>query len=192
VKGQIVDESMYELYKFLKNPIHMKQFSIKLILLIVLVIFTNSNVNCQIRTTNPEIFLFKYSKKNYSWIVENGKSFTPTREDLLKIEKVILKGISEQNPQREEYYNALKKNNPDSTIDIRDFILDLKNYKRQYVCAINHKGEKIVWVNCFCNSNGKNPKKQIISVNDGGNCFFGLYINLTNETYYDFIINGDA
>jgi hypothetical protein len=37
--------------------------------------------------------------------------------------------------------------------------------QKQLIAATNNKGEKEVWVNCFC---------RIYLVEDGGNCFFIL------------------
>jgi hypothetical protein len=67
-----------------------------------------------------------------------------------------------------------------------------RKYKRQYVPAITSNGEKKVWVNCFCGNTYRNWRSQIISVDDGGSCFFNLIINLTRKSYSVFIVNGEA
>jgi len=77
-------------------------------------------------------------------------------------------------------------------INVKDFVIDLKKYKRQYIAVINSKGEKEVWVNCFCDTWKKNWRKELIFVLDGGNCYFNLKINLTKGEYYDLMVNGDA
>lgn len=73
-------------------------------------------------------------------------------------------------------------------------VIDLKrgNYKRQYVAVTNDEGEKIVWINCFCQTDGENWKTSIIMVHDGGSCYFHLKVNLTKGVYYDFWMNGYA
>ncbi len=55
---------------------------------------------------------------------------------------------------------------------------------------INEEGEKEVWVNCFCKTDGQNWKKESIQVDDGGNCYFRVKINLTTGKYHDLMVNG--
>ncbi len=66
----------------------------------------------------------------------------------------------------------------------------LSEYRRQYIAYINQKGEKLVWVNCFCEQNFNDWKKAIVRVMDGGRCFFNVKINLTRKTFEDLMING--
>jgi len=80
-----------------------------------------------------------------------------------------------------EYYNSFKNG-----------YIDLNLYKRQYVAVKNKEGETEVWVNCFCQTAGEKWKTEIIDIDDGGNCYFNLKINLTKSSYYDFIVNGEA
>lgn len=79
----------------------------------------------------------------------------------------------------------------DSTKLYEDYI-DLKKYKRQYVPYINSKGEKIVFINCFCNGidNSGTWKKKLLVVEDGGRCFFAVIINVTKKIYHQLLING--
>ena len=74
----------------------------------------------------------------------------------------------------------------------RDLLLTSNKYKKQLVVVLNPKGEKEIWINCFCRVTNNNWKKEIILVDDGGNCFFSLKINLTKRVYYNLQINGDA
>ena len=67
-----------------------------------------------------------------------------------------------------------------------------ENYKRQYICYFNEAGEKEVFINCFHKSFIRNNdiwESELIRVFDGGNYFFKITINITNRTYYDFLIN---
>jgi hypothetical protein len=73
--------------------------------------------------------------------------------------------------------------------------LDLEKYKRQYVVYINLKGEKEVYVNCFCSGNNNEFsywKKHLVEVLDGGECFFNVTVNLTTHKYGFLYINGYA
>lgn len=60
------------------------------------------------------------------------------------------------------------------------------------MAALNKKGEKEVWINCFCVDVRRDWKKQIVEVYDGGNCFFNLKINLNKSQYYELSVNGEA
>jgi hypothetical protein len=73
-------------------------------------------------------------------------------------------------------------------------VIDLKRYKRQYIGVTNEKGEKEVWINCFCidpHNPKMNWKKEFVMVKGGGNCYFNLKVNLTTKKYYDFDTNSD-
>ncbi len=71
-------------------------------------------------------------------------------------------------------------------------LLSPTKYKRQYFPVINEKGDKEVWVNCFCRNIDGNWKEELILVQDGGNCFFQLKVNLKAKKYYEFTVNGNA
>ncbi|HEV7783473.1 MAG TPA: hypothetical protein VGO58_19500 [Chitinophagaceae bacterium] len=70
----------------------------------------------------------------------------------------------------------------------------LEKYKLQLVPVTNEKGEKIVYVNCFCGGNAnsyfKNWRTELVMVDDGGSCFFNVKINLTTRKSYDLMVNG--
>lgn len=79
--------------------------------------------------------------------------------------------------------NATKKTN----------VHNAQSYYKQFIAVIDSKGDKVVWVNCFCSNYEKiNWHQRIIGVLDGGACYFNLKINLTKGTYYDLAINGIA
>ena len=93
------------------------------------------------------------------------------------IEKILKKAV--------ESYNKEIKNNFFA-------IRPLAVYRKQFVPVINRKGEKEVWVNCLCDDDDDDWKKGIIMVDDGGNCYFNLKINLTKKTFSQIMINGYA
>ncbi|WP_460470295.1 hypothetical protein [Emticicia fontis] len=122
------------------------------------------------------------------WVFENGKSTELTTIEMDKIERLLEAYIREYNVPQLKRYNQWNEAFPKEHYKKEKFIIDLKRYKRQYVAIINAKGEKEVWINCFC-SNPKYWEKYIVEVLDGGNCYFNLKINLTKDTYYDLIVN---
>ncbi len=89
--------------------------------------------------------------------------------------------------------NESNKKHVDKQEDFNDYSVDLKKYKRQYLAVLNANGEKEVWINCFYTDYSNfSWKKNIVSVLDGGKCFFNVRVNLTTGEYYDFEMNGNA
>lgn len=76
--------------------------------------------------------------------------------------------------------------------DLKPITEILKFYKRQLLFYTDEKGDKIVWVNCFCNCFDESWKKDILLVKDGGDCYFNFKINLTKRKVFDIGINGEA
>jgi hypothetical protein len=116
------------------------------------------------------------------WLFD--KSYSPTtltQKDVEKIEMLLTSCVNDYNKKLSADYKQY-------------FSIDLikGKYKRQYVAVINKKGDKEVWVNCFCQTHNDNWRTSIIIVDDGGNCYFNLKINLTKEKCYDLIVNGLA
>jgi hypothetical protein len=63
-------------------------------------------------------------------------------------------------------------------------------YYVQLIAVININGQKEVFVNCICKRGaGSQWKKRISLADDGGSCFFHLYVNLTTNTVRDFKVN---
>ena len=112
-------------------------------------------------------------------------------KDLIQIEKILKKCINEYNFYQEKRFQKLNQKHPDFKLSREDFIIELEKYKRQYVSRVNIRGETEVWVNCFCVAS-KDWRTKVEVVDDGGNCFFNLKINLTTGRYYDLAVNGVA
>ena len=126
------------------------------------------------------------------WVFKDCKPAELTNGDLRQIEELLRKCIDNYNPEQKRQYNDIIVKRPGIKINKRDIIIDLKRYKRQYIAVTNNKGEKEVWVNCFCDTLVGNWRKELVFVLDGGNCFFNLKINLTTGEYYELIVNGVA
>jgi hypothetical protein len=129
-------------------------------------------------------------------IIKNSdanNSILLTKMDLETINQQLKIAVRDYNIQREEYLKKLKIEDPTTTLRLDDLVIDLKNYKRQYVAYLNSKKQKEVWVNCFC-SNRDSPewKFKRVQVEDGGKCYFNLKIMLEQKTYSEFSVNGRA
>jgi hypothetical protein len=71
--------------------------------------------------------------------------------------------------------------------------LEQHKYYRQYVAAENSNGEKLVWINFFCESlYATDYVVNIMSAADGGNCIFQVKVNLTKKDCYYYRENGEG
>jgi hypothetical protein len=152
----------------------------------------NQEQNQNVYTVDTSVVAILPFDTTQYWVFKDSKPTDLTNDDLLKIEKILNKCIYDYNPDQERQFKEINDKHPEYKLDKKNFTIDLTRYKRQYVAVINSKGEKEVWVNCFCNTWNKNWKTNLIMVHDGGNCYFNLKINLTTGQYYELMVNGDA
>jgi hypothetical protein len=137
------------------------------------------------------IVILPYDSSLY-WICKDCKPAELTSQDFEEIENFLIKCIDEYNPEQEKRFYEIKSKYPEQNFEMRHFTIDLKRYKRQYIAMTNINGEKVVWINCICDTYHEDWRKGPIIVMDGGNCFFNLKINLTRHSYYELIVNGEA
>jgi len=142
-------------------------------------------------TISSVVAILPFDTTQY-WVFRDSKPTDLTNEDLQKIDSIINKFSSDYNPNQEREFKENNDKHPEFKLEKKNFIIDMTRYKRQYVAILNSKGEKEVWVNCFCAAGNQNWKKNLIFVQDGGNCYFNLKINLTTGKYYEVIVNGNA
>ncbi|MDH5379283.1 MAG: hypothetical protein OEW75_00420 [Cyclobacteriaceae bacterium] len=75
---------------------------------------------------------------------------------------------------------------PEGYITKNDEVLNLNKGYFQYLSYIDIHGEKIVFLNYYCELKSSDAidrlNKEIISINDGGLCYWDGYINLTKKT----------
>jgi hypothetical protein len=117
-----------------------------------------------------------------NWPFDNSyKPASLSYDEVFEIDSIMRSCILDYNNNLSESLRAYHG------IDFKKY-----DYKRQYVSIINSNGEKEVWINCFCDSFDMDWKKQILHVNDGGNCFFNLKVNLSTKKCYDIFVNGYA
>jgi len=70
------------------------------------------------------------------------------------------------------------------------YIIDLKDYKRQYNVGFNDAGEKVVGIRFYCSTSHFDWKHERVVVKDGGNCYFQAGINITKKESVFFYVNG--
>jgi len=129
--------------------------------------------------------------ENAEYIFKNATPATLSIAEISKIDSLLQKAVNEHNQAQEEEYHKMVKAVPNIPIQRDHYFINLSNYKRQFIAIINPAGEKEVWVNCFCASMS-DWRKRVIIVDDGGNCFFNVKINLTTSVWYDLMVNGLA
>jgi len=159
---------------------------------LIIILLLISSISCSGKNDTPAKTSDKpkYTLKDYQTIIpavdnmdylfgKGYKEYTPAEDDIEAAEKLLIEGME---MQKMGTVNRLLNRKPE-------------DYFRQFVGAINSKGEKIIWVNCFCKteeSSFKDWKKNIVYVKDGGNCFFNLKTNISANTLTDFFVNGNG
>jgi len=129
----------------------------------------------------------------YTSLPQDCTQATLNNDDFANIDRVLSFCINKYNRLQTTVYKQIVKKLPDQDLNINDYVIDLKRYYRQYIVVYNRKGEKEVWVNCFCNIRSlANWRKKAVIVMGGGNCFFNVRINLTRKSFSDFMVNGLA
>ena len=130
---------------------------------------------------------------NYYWIGERpSKDFELSIDDIKECEILIAELINKYNTEQEKRFIEMNAKYP-GQIDKMDYIIDLKRYKRQYMSTISLSRQMIVYINFFCYQEGMDYwKSELVQVEDGGNCFFHLKINLTTKIVSELNVNGLA
>jgi hypothetical protein len=106
-------------------------------------------------------------------------------DQIVQYNKTLLKNLDSIQKQASKafyYSNSIKKS---------------EKYYKQVLAVINSKREKEVWIYCTCSDDLKpsnevklSLKEGFQTVEDGGNCFFQLEINLTTGKVLLFRVNG--
>jgi hypothetical protein len=128
------------------------------------------------KTADSNFAVLDLSRENFNILFKNANPATLSDQELKSVKDILKKAVDEYNSKQKE--------------DFR--ITDLDEYKFQLVALLNAKGEKEVWVNGFCSDFDKDWRTEIIGVEDGGRCYFNLYVNLTKQTFDRFSVNGES
>ena len=139
------------------------------------------------------INVLKYDS-SYKYIFPEAMEIADlTREEITECELLLKAYIANYNVQAKKRFEEISKNHPGLKFSLDNFTIELKNYGRQYVAAINNDGEKVVYVNCFCHPSEFDYRdKELVQVEDGGNCFFNFKVDIKRKRIFDFRENGAA
>ena len=134
------------------------------------IIFLFTLVSCKTYRNQTEIdklnhyAIIEYNPNEKYPKFENAKPTKLTYQEIQKLEEIIMPKI----------------------------LKNLKEHKyfRQYVAAENSNGEKLVWINFFCESFYEpSDEIEIMEGADGGNCIFQVKVNLTKKDCYFYAEN---
>ncbi len=127
---------------------------------------------------SPNQVVIKLNDKDFNNLIGSKfTSWTPEEKDIESAESLI-KDCFEN--MKKGTVNYFLNRSPDE-------------YNHQFVGFIDDKGYSVLWVNCFKRPEEDYPewKHQIILAQGGGNNFFNLKVNISNNSYYDLKINGN-
>lgn len=123
---------------------------------------------------------YAFNREHFVFMsIDNQKErYTPTKEDIALAEKIIRDGIDNYLKREKIHTRSIKQNK-------------LSKYKRQYVGFITKNGDVVIYIAFLKNINNVDMlSKDIITVLDGGETYWSVFINLTKTTLYGVRING--
>lgn len=122
-----------------------------------------------------------FNARHQVLLMGEGNRYSPTEEDIILAEKLIVEKIEELNKSHV---------NQDHGCPI--IHKSLRRYVRQYVGIINKKGQKTIWINMLWKGKFSDSelKKDIITVLDGCSYYWRITVNLDEGLLYDLEING--
>ena len=111
-----------------------------------------------------------------SWMVETDGFWTPSEDDIVTLEGKIAEYL---------WQNSTLFNHQPPDWE------QLGEYQRQFI-GVEREGSKIIYGNYFCNNMGFNWRQDIISVDDGGDCYFQVEYDVGEGMFIMLIVNGES
>ncbi len=127
-----------------------------------------------------------------SWLFEAAKPTTLTSREVQELQTLLLECVEKYNHKQQKRFDTLSKTHPEHNLSFQNYTIELSRYKKQFYPVISKEGQKEVWVNCFCDDFDIDWRKEIIIVQDGGNCYFNMKINLTTKKCSPIYVNSEA
>jgi hypothetical protein len=134
------------------------------------------------KTVDELISIFKI-------LPESTMTTTLSTTELDAATRLLTKCITDYNDQIRE---GFKKRGEKKRYARMYQVMTLSKYKVQFVPYLNEKGEKEIWINGFCSDYDIDWKTEIVHVFDGGNCYFTVRLNLTDNKCIAVGTNGYA
>jgi len=111
-----------------------------------------------------------------SWLAESGNFWTPSVDDILKLEEKIAEYLSQNSNQ---FYRQ-------PTVWER-----LDEFQRQYL-GLEGEGRQIIYGNYFCDNMGHNWRQELEIVEDDGECFFQVEYDVESALFIKLRVNGES
>ncbi len=111
-----------------------------------------------------------------SWLAESGNFWTPSVDDILKLEEKIGGYLSQNSNQ---FYRQ-------PTVWER-----LDEYQRQYI-GLDREGRQIIYGNYFCDNMGHNWRQEFVFAIDGGECYFQVEYDVESGLFIKLRVNGES
>jgi len=111
-----------------------------------------------------------------SWLVGSNGFWTPSVDDILKLEEKIAEYLSQNSSQFYRQPPVWER---------------LDEYQRQYI-GLERGDRKTIYGNYFCNSEGINWRQELVIVEDGGECYFQVEYDVESELFIKLMVNGEA
>lgn len=166
-------------------------------ILFVVSILLSACSRTELQIHEPEKYAVIELDSNTQQLYENTSPTDLKFYEIQLLEVIVKYAIADHNQKEWDDYQRLLRYHPEWKDDPEDYIEDFDEYYRQYIPYINERGEKIVEVNCFCDVTNMDDevsglywRTDLIQVNDGGNCFFNLNVNLSLKTFAHLMVNG--
>ncbi len=123
---------------------------------------------------------YAFNKEHFVFMsIDNQKErYTPTKEDIAQAEKIVKDSIDNYLKREKIHTRSIKQNK-------------LSKYNRQYVGFITKNGDIVIYIAFLKDIDNMDMlSKDIITVLDGGEEYWNIFINLTKNTLYGVRING--
>jgi len=111
-----------------------------------------------------------------SWPVERDDYWTPSADDILKLEEKIAEYLSQNS-------NLLYRQPP--------VWERLDEYQRQYI-GLELGGKQIIFGNFFCTSGRVNWREELVFMLDGGDCYFQVEYDVESGSFIMLMVNGES
>lgn len=122
-----------------------------------------------------------FKKEHFVFMsIENQKDrYTPTKEDIIYAEKLIKDSIDIFLKNEYPYKTAINGKT-------------IRGYKRQYIGFIDKDNNKVIWINFLRNKTIKDKELSydVITVLDGAEDYWNIYVNISKNKLFKISING--
>ena len=111
-----------------------------------------------------------------SWLVESDHFWTPSGDDILKLEEKLAGYLSQNSSQFYRQPPVWER---------------LDAYQRQYI-GLERGGRQIIYGNYFCENGGINWRQELVFVIDGGECYFQVEYDMESRLFTELRVNGES